>query len=143
MRLLKTSSTADILVVTDPMAILDPVTAPPPVRAGKIKAYAVTAMTHLPAAPDVPTVDEAGLPGLHMAPWHGIWAPKSTAKAITSRLNAAVKPERAPAHRRSRNGNSSTRAADTRCLRAFQKAEIEKWRPIIEAANAAAWWGFH
>jgi hypothetical protein len=41
------------------------------------------------------------------------------------------------------NGNSSTRAADTRCLRAFQKAEIEKWRPIIEAANAAAWWGFH
>jgi tripartite-type tricarboxylate transporter receptor subunit TctC len=84
------------------MAILDPVTAPPPVRAGKIKAYAVTAMTHLPAAPDVPTVDEAGLPGLHMAPWHGIWAPKSTAKAITSRLNAAAKPERAPAHRRSR-----------------------------------------
>ena len=94
MRLLKTSSTADILVVTDPNVDGNsryPVTAPP-VRAGKIKAYAVTAMTHLPAAPDVRTVDEAGLPGLHMAPWHGIWAPKSTAKAITSRLNAAVKP---------------------------------------------------
>jgi tripartite-type tricarboxylate transporter receptor subunit TctC len=50
------------------MAILGPVTAPPPVRAGKIKAYAVTAMTHLPAAPDVPTVDEAGLPGRNLGP---------------------------------------------------------------------------
>jgi tripartite-type tricarboxylate transporter receptor subunit TctC len=62
----------------------------PKVRAGTIKAYAVTAPTRLPAAPDIPTVDEAGLPGLYVSAWQGIWAPKRTPKDVVGRLNTAV-----------------------------------------------------
>ena len=62
----------------------------PQVRAGTIKAYAVTDKVRLAAAPDIPTVDEAGVPGLHIAIWHGIWTPKGTPKAINDKLNAAL-----------------------------------------------------
>jgi len=66
------------------------VTAVQNIRAGKVKGYAVTAKTRVAAAPQIPTVDEAGLPGLYMAVWHGIWAPKATPKSIVDRLNSAV-----------------------------------------------------
>ena len=72
------------------MMISDPITAMPQVRGGKIKIYGVAADTRLPSAPDVPTVDEAGLPGYHVALWHGLWMPKGTPKPIIARLNAAV-----------------------------------------------------
>src|SRR5215470_599940 len=62
----------------------------PWVRNGKIKAYAVTARTRMAAASDIPTVDEAGLPGLYIAVWHALWVPKGTPKDIVARLNAAV-----------------------------------------------------
>ena len=62
----------------------------PQVRAGTIKAYAVTDKVRLAAAPDIPTVDEAGVPGLHIAIWHGIWTPKGTPKAINDKLNAVL-----------------------------------------------------
>ena len=62
----------------------------PQVRADKIKAYAVTAKTRLAAAPEIPTVDEAGLPGLYISVWHGLWLPKGTPKDIVAKLNAAV-----------------------------------------------------
>ena len=62
----------------------------PQVRAGKIKAYAVTAKTRLSAAPEIPTVDEAGLPGLYVSVWFGIWAPKGTPHDIVAKLNAAM-----------------------------------------------------
>ncbi|HEY1542996.1 MAG TPA: tripartite tricarboxylate transporter substrate-binding protein, partial [Xanthobacteraceae bacterium] len=52
----------------------------PQVRARQIRAYAVTAKTRLAAAPDIPTVDEAGLPGFYIAVWHGLWAPQGTPK---------------------------------------------------------------
>src|SRR4249919_2602586 len=60
------------------------------VKAGKIRAYAVTAEKRLAAAPDIPTVDEAGLPGFHVELWSGIWVPKGTPKDIVGKLNAAV-----------------------------------------------------
>src|SRR6202042_1064006 len=60
------------------------------VRAGTVKAYPVTAQTRLASAPDIPTVDEAGLPGLYIAYWHGLWAPKNTPAEIVTKLNAAV-----------------------------------------------------
>ena len=60
------------------------------VKAGKIRAYAVTAPKRQEAAPEIPTVDEAGLPGLHTAVWHGIWAPKATPREIVMKLNAAI-----------------------------------------------------
>ena len=69
----------------------DPVLGPlPHVRAGTVKAYAVTTPARLGVAPDIPTVDEAGLPGLHMAVWQGIWAPKGTPQPAIDRLDAAV-----------------------------------------------------
>jgi len=62
----------------------------PQVRAGTIKAYAVTDKIRLAAAPDIPTADEAGVPRLHIAIWHALWMPKGTSKDIVSKLNGAV-----------------------------------------------------
>src|SRR5260370_16051077 len=62
----------------------------PQVRGGNVKAFAVTSPTRLASAPDIPTVDEAGLPGLYISYWHGIWAPKNTPKEIVTKLNAAI-----------------------------------------------------
>src|SRR5207237_2766598 len=62
----------------------------PQVRAGTIKAYAVTDKIRLPAAPDIPTVDEAGVPGLHIVIWHALWMPKGTRPEIIAKLNGAV-----------------------------------------------------
>ena len=62
----------------------------PQVRSGKLKTYGVTAKTRLASAPDIPTIDEAGLPGFYAAIWFGLWAPKGTSAAIVSRLNSAV-----------------------------------------------------
>src|SRR5207245_1616434 len=62
----------------------------PQVRAGTIKAYALTAKTRLPAAPDIPTVDEAGLPGLYALNWQAVFVPKGTPKDVVTRLNSAI-----------------------------------------------------
>ena len=62
----------------------------PQVRGKTVTAYAVTAKTRLAAAPDIPTVDEAGLPGFYIAVWHGFWAPKGTPQDVIARLNAAL-----------------------------------------------------
>jgi tripartite-type tricarboxylate transporter receptor subunit TctC len=66
--------------------IADPASAMPQLRAGRIKVFAVLANSRWAAAPDIPTVDEAGLSGFHLAPWHGIWAPKGTPKAVIGKL---------------------------------------------------------
>src|ERR1700710_2685661 len=63
----------------------------PQVRGGTVKAFAVTSRTRLASAPDIPTVDEAGLPGLYIAYWHAIWAPKNTPADVVRTLNAAVR----------------------------------------------------
>jgi tripartite-type tricarboxylate transporter receptor subunit TctC len=62
----------------------------PQIQAGKIKVFAVTAKQRMKAMPDVPTVDEVGLPGLYIAVWHGLWAPKGTPKDVTAKLSAAI-----------------------------------------------------
>jgi tripartite-type tricarboxylate transporter receptor subunit TctC len=112
-------------------------------RAGAIKAYAVTAKSRLAIAPDIPTVDEAGLPGLHISMWFGLFAPKGTPKAIISKLNAAVMDGLVdPAVRRRLSDLGQEifpRDQQTpEALGAFQKAEIEKWWPIIKAAGIKA-----
>ena len=91
------------------------VSAVPNSRAGRVKPYAVTAKTRLAAAPDIPTVDEAGLPGFYMAVWHAIWAPRATPKDVVARLNSAITEALAdPAvmAEKSRPGNPAARAAD-------------------------------
>jgi tripartite-type tricarboxylate transporter receptor subunit TctC len=125
--------------LTMPLAI----TALPHVRAGKIRAYAVTAKTRLDTAPDIPTVDEAGVPGLYISVWHGLWAPKGTPKDIIGKLNAAVVDALADPTVRSRLADLGQeifpRAQQTpQALGVLQRAEIEKWWPIIKAANIKA-----
>jgi tripartite-type tricarboxylate transporter receptor subunit TctC len=115
----------------------------PHVRAGKIKAYAVTAKNRSAAAPDIPTVDEAGLPGFYFSVWSALWAPKGTPKAVIAKLNAAVVEALADPAVRSRfaeNGQEifTTEMQSPEALAAYHATEVEKWWPIIKAANIKA-----
>jgi tripartite-type tricarboxylate transporter receptor subunit TctC len=115
----------------------------PQVRSGTIKAFAVTDKTRLAVAPDIPTVDEAGVPGLHISIWHALWMPKGTPKDVTSKLNAAVVVALADMGVRQRLADLGQeippREQQTpQALSAYHKAETEKWWPIIKAANIKA-----
>jgi tripartite-type tricarboxylate transporter receptor subunit TctC len=115
----------------------------PQVRAGNVKTYAVTAANRLAAAPDVPTVDEAGLPGFHVVSWHAIWAPKATPKDVIARLNAAVVAALADPTVRQRLSDVGQqifpREQQTpEAARAYHVAEIAKWWPIVKEANIKA-----
>jgi tripartite-type tricarboxylate transporter receptor subunit TctC len=113
------------------------------VRGGTVKAYAVMAATRLASAPDIPTVDEAGLPGLYTAFWHGLWAPKNTPAEVITKLNAAVVKALADPALKQRflelgqEITSLDRQSPT-ALRSHQEAEIKKWWPIVKAANIRA-----
>src|SRR5215469_96131 len=110
------------------------------VRNGNLKAYAVMAKRRWAAAPDVPTIDEAGVPGLYASFWHGLWVPKGTPTEPIARLNSAVQAALADATVRQRFADQGqdvpAREQQTpEALAAQQKAEIEKWWPILKAAN--------
>jgi tripartite-type tricarboxylate transporter receptor subunit TctC len=110
------------------------------VRGGYVRAYAVTAKTRMPSAPNVPTVDEAGLPGFYVAFWHGLWAPKDTPKDTIAKLNEAVVAALAdPAVQRSLDDLGQEIPPRERqtpeALGAYQRAEIAKWWPIVKAAD--------
>jgi len=112
----------------------------PLLRAGSIKGYAVSSPNRLGVAPEIPTVDEAGLPGFYMSNWHGIWAPRGAPPAAINRLNLAIVDaladpavrgklvdlgqEIAPRNRQTPEG-----------LASLQNAEIDKWWPIIKQAG--------
>jgi tripartite-type tricarboxylate transporter receptor subunit TctC len=110
------------------------------VQAGTIRAIAVPAKTRLFSLPDVPTTDEAGLPGYYASIWFGLWAPKNTPKDAIAKLNAAVVTALADDNVKSRLNKLGQQVA-TRDLQepaafaAFQKSEADKWWPIIKAAN--------
>ena len=109
-------------------------------RAHAIKAYAVTAPRRLDSAPEIATVDEAGLPGFHFSFWQAFWVPKGTPTDIVARLNAAVVETLADSTVRQRFADQGqeipVREQQTpQALAAFHKAEIEKWWPIVKAAN--------
>ena len=115
----------------------------PQVRSGNIKAYAVTANKRLSTAPDIPTVDEAGLPGFYISVWSGMWAPKGASEAIVSKLNAAVVEALADSAVQRRLGDLGQEAPELSqqtpaALAAFQAAEIGRWWPIIRAAGIKA-----
>ena len=112
----------------------------PQVRAGKVRAYGVTSKTRLAAAPEIPTLDEAGLPNFYMAVWHGIWAPKGTPPAVIAKLNAAFVEALADPATRAKLADLGQEIPPrdqqtSEALRAHHKAEIEKWWPIVKQAG--------
>ncbi len=115
----------------------------PQVRGGKIRAYAITAKTRLAAMPEVPTADEAGLPGLHVSVWYGIWAPRGTPREVVAKLNGAIVAALADPVTRARftdlGQEIPQREQQTpEALGALHKAEIEKWWPLVKAAGIKA-----
>jgi tripartite-type tricarboxylate transporter receptor subunit TctC len=109
-------------------------------RGGALRPFAVTAKTRLASMPEIPTVDEAGLPGLYVSTWYGLWAPKGTPRDIVGKLNAAVTAALAEPDLRRQLAAQEAQIPEPalqtpEALGAFQKAEIEKWWPIIKAAN--------
>jgi tripartite-type tricarboxylate transporter receptor subunit TctC len=120
-----------------------PAVSMPQVSAGTIKAYAVTAKSRLAVAPDIPTVDEAGLPGFYFSFWHAIWVPKNTPKPIIAKLNEAVVNALADPTVRKRLTDIAQDIfprdqLTPEALGAFHRAEAEKWWPIIKAAGIKA-----
>jgi len=125
------------------LMLLNLTTSLPHIRDGSIKAFAVTAKSRLAAAPEIPTVDEAGLPGFYFTLWIGLWAPKGTPKDVIAKLNSAVLSALADPAVRTRLSDLGMeifpRDQQTpEAFAAFQKAEIEKWWPIIKAAGIKA-----
>jgi tripartite-type tricarboxylate transporter receptor subunit TctC len=122
------------------LAFLDATTSLAQVRAGNVKAFAVAAAVRLSSAPEIPTVDEAGLPGFYVSHWHGLWVPKGTPPAVIAKLNAAVVQALADPGVRARLADLGQEIFPSdqqtpEALAALQKAEIAKWWPIIKAAN--------
>jgi tripartite-type tricarboxylate transporter receptor subunit TctC len=112
----------------------------PNVRAGRIKAFAVTAKTRLASAPDIPSVDEAGLPGFYISVWSGMWAPKGTPEDIVLKLNLAVSNALADeaVQRRLADLGQDIPSRDEQtpgALARYQSSEIEKWWPIVKSMN--------
>jgi tripartite-type tricarboxylate transporter receptor subunit TctC len=120
-----------------------PSDAVPQIKSGTIKGYAVTAEKRASVAPDIPTVDEAGLPGLHLTPWHSLWVPKGTPKDIVTKLNAAAMDALADPAVRQRLGDIGQEIVPRdrqtpEALAAYYKSETDKWWPIIKAAGIKA-----
>ncbi len=110
------------------------------VRAGKLRAYMVTTSKRQAAAPEIPTTDEAGMPGLYTTVWHGIWAPKGTSRDAKFKLNAAIVDTLADPTVRKRFADLGQEIPPVseqtpRSLAVFHKAEIDKWWPLMKAAG--------
>jgi tripartite-type tricarboxylate transporter receptor subunit TctC len=115
-----------------------PAIALPHIRDGSVKVYAVTAAKRMAAAPDIPTTDEAGLPGFYFSAWSGLWVPRGTPREIITRLNAAVRDALADPSVRQRLAVLAIEVPPPETLGperlgALHKAEIDKWWPIIKA----------
>ena len=113
------------------------------IKAGKIKAYAVTTLTRLPTMQDVPTLNELGLKNFELSAWHGLWAPKGTPKPIIEQLSkalqVAVKDPTVTQRFTDLGAVSVTEASATpSALQARVKSEVERWGPIIKAAGQYA-----
>ena len=113
------------------------------VATGSIKPFAVTGKTRLPSSLDIPTAEEAGLPGFSASLWYGLWVPKDTPKDIVEKLNATIRQVLADPTVQKRFDDLGIQISprdqqSPEALRAFQRAETERWWPIIKASNLKA-----
>ncbi len=136
-------ATNDLLAGITDIQLDTPAVSLPHVKSGALKAYAVTSKKRIAIAPDIPTTDEAGMPGYYFYFWHAMWAPKGTPKDIVAKLNAAAVDSLADPATRKRLTDLAQeiypRDQQTpEALYAFQKSEVEKWWPIIKAAGIKA-----
>jgi tripartite-type tricarboxylate transporter receptor subunit TctC len=120
--------------------VADPVTGVPQLHGNAIKAFAVTAKSRLSTAMEIPTVDEAGLPGYYVSLWHGMWLPTGTPQPIMAKLNAAVVEALADHAVRGKlaalgQDIFAPERQNPQGLDTHQKAEIAKWWPLIKAAG--------
>jgi len=127
------SGQVDLLLVQGAVAL-------PQVRAGTIKALAELSPRRSPSMPDIPSADESGVPGLYIAGWFGLFAPKDTPPAVIAKLNSAMVTALADPTVRKRFAGLGLDVASRdqqtpEGLAAFHKAEIDKWWPIIKAAG--------
>jgi tripartite-type tricarboxylate transporter receptor subunit TctC len=130
----------DLMAGQIDMMIDQPSNSLPQVRAGKVKALAVTAPTRMAAAPDIPTTDEAGLPGFYTSVWQAMWVPRGTPDAVIGTLNKALREALADPKVRQRFADlgqeiPSAEQQTVRWFAEFQKAEVEKWVPLVKAAK--------
>jgi tripartite-type tricarboxylate transporter receptor subunit TctC len=122
------------------LMITGPAIALPHVRDGSVKVYAVTAKERISVAPDIPTTDEAGLPGFYFSVWSGLWVPHGTPAPIVAKLAAAVREALTDPGVRKRFDAMAIEIPTPDMLgptplAALQKAEIETWWPMIKAMN--------
>lgn len=130
----------DLMAGQIDMMIDQPSNSLPHVHAGKVKALAVTAPVRLAAAPDLPTTDEAGLPGFYTSVWQAMWVPRGTPDAVIETLNKAVRDALADPRVRQRFADLGqeiplAEQQTARWLDDFQNAEVEKWVPLVKAAK--------
>jgi putative tricarboxylic transport membrane protein len=113
------------------------------IKAGKIKVYGVTTKKRVPSLPNVPTMDEAGLPGFEVSIWHGLYAPKGTPKPVIDKLTSALQVALKDENVKQRFAELGTEPVDQKratpeALRAHLKTEIDRWGPIIKKAGVYA-----
>ncbi len=113
------------------------------IKGGKIKVYGVTTKTRVPSLPDVPTMNEAGLPNFEVAVWHALYAPKGTPKPIIDKLVKALQDALKDPNVKQRFAELGTepvpeKRATPEALRAHLKAEVDKWAPVIKKAGIYA-----
>jgi tripartite-type tricarboxylate transporter receptor subunit TctC len=133
----------DILAGHIDLLVVQAAAALPQVRAGTMKAFANMSPTRSTSVPNIPTSDEAGVPGLYMSGWFGFFAPKGTPKDIIAKLNASMVAALADPAVKARFTDlgldiASREQQTPEGLAAFHKAEIDKWWPIIKAAGIKA-----
>jgi tripartite-type tricarboxylate transporter receptor subunit TctC len=129
-------STQGILSEQIDLLLNTPAVSVPQMKGGTIKVYALTAKNRIPLAPEVPTTDEAGLPGFYFSFWHALWAPKGTPPEIVAKLNGALRTALADPGTKKKLIDLAQEIyppeqQTPEALATFQQAEIDKWWPII------------
>jgi tripartite-type tricarboxylate transporter receptor subunit TctC len=112
----------------------------PFVQSGKLRALAVTSPKRIDAAPDVPTLNELGYPGIEASSWYGLFAPAGTPPAIVARINAEmVKLAQDPDYKQQLSKNGQEAIASTPDeLKRYVKSEFDTWSRVIKTANIKA-----